>query len=75
VVNISQVTLEFKKRESGIFAMIRPQLDDHHLFGTLVFQNKLEDHNFDFNRVIGSHFVHCVDIWENLVVSQEFKTY
>jgi len=41
---------------SGIFAATGPQIDDRRSFGTLTYQNGLEYYNFDFSRLIGTHF-------------------
>ena len=55
-MNISPVTSDFKRIESGIFAETRPQFDDCALFGMLAFRNGLEHRKFDFSMLIGKHF-------------------
>ena len=37
-------------------------------FVTLALENGLEDHNFDFSRIIISYFVHFVEIWWHSVL-------
>ena len=56
VVKIGSVISEFKKRDCEIYASIGPQFEDSHSLRTLTFQNGLHYHNFDFSRLISSHF-------------------
>ena len=74
MVKIGPVTSAENSLESGNCAASQHEYDDHRSFGMLAFENGLENRNFDFSRLIGSHF--CT-LCRNLVrlssVTPEFK--
>jgi len=78
LVKIGSVTSEFKKRVCVIFAVTGPQFDDRRPFGTLAFQNRLEDWNFYFRRVIGNgrctSFLSCRNLVRFGSMAPVFKT-
>jgi len=75
LVNISPVTLEFVRVQSGIFVATRPQFHDRLSHGTLSFRNGLEYRNYDFIPLIVVYFsTSYINVVRFGSVTPEFKT-
>jgi len=72
LVTYRPIILKFTMLKRANFAQIRLQFDDWSSFVTLAFRNGLEDHNFDFRKVIGNHC--CRNLVRFWSMTPEFKT-
>ena len=74
LVNFCPIILVFTQLKCTIFCHDSVAIWRRSLFVTLAFWNGLDDHNFDFSKVIGNHlYTSCRNLWDSVDLPRSLK--